>query len=900
MKDTALPEHILVVDKKGLIGQELVKTLIKDSKVVYVSEVFSIFIEDNLSALQFINYRKRFPEIPYISYSKIIVIYNGEDEIKDVWKELIKAAEEVKARIIFVIPLSLYDKKFSQEIVDFYNRAFVVVFGEIFSAFSFFNPLTPAIYKKTHVAQFLEQAYENKRIIVPNVIEEKTYSVCLEDVVLGIKDIAFVSHSSSRIFCLFPKYPLTLFSLALLMQKIEPDLRLDFDYSKNNKEKKNIIKMPERAEFVDTSYTLQKRLREVLSDILTKKTSKKAKKEKNHWHSPLKTGVVFIVITFFVPFFLTFLLVFLGVFSLNSSKNELERGDFSKALESAYTSNRLLKWADGFSQIILIKPAFIPEVIAKGKELSSVNISLSSSLQYFLQLFTTEKPTNESDFQYASSSLIHSIALLQQFKVDNQSDIKRFMPKSFFNSDSFDLLRSLPTNILNVAPPLFGFGGGKKYLILFQNNMELRPGGGFIGSYGLLTFKKGKIVDFSIHNVYDADGKLKGHIEPPYPIRRYLPLVHLYLRDSNFDVDFTKNASRAAFFLKAETGETVDGVIGIDVSFIKEILKVIGPVYIPEYKETVTADNVYRLTQEYAEKKFFPGSTQKKDFLKALFDSISLTLILKKDDSSNHKGLYLRLIKAVINSIAEKHTLFSFSDPRVQNLFTFYNMSSSLFDSRENNINTVNDYLGINEANIGINKVNNFIKRKIDQSMSISNDGEVLGEVKITYKNLSTPKDWLGGDYKNYLRVILPLDSQISSININGKEQVLTSAITDFLIYEAKGFTASEGLEVETVEQEGKTIFGFLVIVKRGELKTITVRYTIPQKISVEKTSFTYDLLYFKQPGTDEYPFSFTLSYPKSFKTVRLSEGLIDAKNKISLETKLLKDISLNINFSKQ
>src|SRR3989344_5241553 len=113
--------------------------------------------------------------------------------------------------------------------------------------------------------------------------------------------------------------------------------------------------------------------------------------------------------------------------------------------------------------------------------------------------------------------------------------------------------------------------------------MELRPGGGFIGSYGLLTFSKGKITDFSIHDVYDADGQLKGHIEPPFPIRRYLPQIHWYMRDSNWDVDFAKAASTSAYFLNAETGKTVDGVIGVDLSFVKNLLSVTGPITVSDY-----------------------------------------------------------------------------------------------------------------------------------------------------------------------------------------------------------------------------------------------------------------------------------------------------------------------------
>jgi len=90
-----------------------------------------------------------------------------------------------------------------------------------------------------------------------------------------------------------------------------------------------------------------------------------------------------------------------------------------------------------------------------------------------------------------------------------------------------------------------------------------------------------------------------------------------FLRDSNFNPDFAMSASQAASFLKLETGESINGVIGIDVSFLSSLLDATGPVKLPDYQQTLTKDNFYLLTQSQVENNFFPGSTQKKDFLKA-------------------------------------------------------------------------------------------------------------------------------------------------------------------------------------------------------------------------------------------------------------------------------------------
>src|SRR6185437_16558381 len=89
----------------------------------------------------------------------------------------------------------------------------------------------------------------------------------------------------------------------------------------------------------------------------------------------------------------------------------------------------------------------------------------------------------------------------------------------------YQCLQVIP--LVTIFPKLLGYNGTQTYLILFQNNAELRPGGGFIGSYGLVSFDHGKMGQFTIHNVYDADGLLTKHIEPSYIGRRYLQ-VHLY------------------------------------------------------------------------------------------------------------------------------------------------------------------------------------------------------------------------------------------------------------------------------------------------------------------------------------------------------------------------------------
>src|SRR3989344_8002630 len=46
--------------------------------------------------------------------------------------------------------------------------------------------------------------------------------------------------------------------------------------------------------------------------------------------------------------------------------------------------------------------------------------------------------------------------------------------------------------LIVALPDVLGFRGSKTYLVLLQNNTELRPTGGFMGAFALVTMDRGK------------------------------------------------------------------------------------------------------------------------------------------------------------------------------------------------------------------------------------------------------------------------------------------------------------------------------------------------------------------------------------------------------------------------
>ncbi len=641
----------------------------------------------------------------------------------------------------------------------------------------------------------------------------------------------------------------------------------------------------------------------MVSDNLARKLRKYVSHKSSlaSWYHNKKNTIFISIITIFVlPVIFAFIFTLIGIFLLLGVKHQVEHAQisqaslyasfahhaFSVAKQSAYIADK-----EVLGQSIILRA--LEHVVQTGDNVSLLIVHGIAAYNNAVTVTTGKSSNNHkvlSTVIYELNTTIRSIKKIQEDKIVPSS------VKTKIN-ELHTLLSLIDTTSPNI-PQILGMDRQKKYLLLFQNNMELRPGGGFIGSYAVVTIHKAKLMNLTFYDVYDADGQLTQHIEPPYPIRRYIPQVHWFMRDSNFDVDFTKSASSAAYFLSLAKGVSVDGVVGIDVSFLKNLIKAAGSVYVSDYNTTLTADNFFIVTEKLVEKNYFPGSTQKKDFLNAVYKTYQNLLTENKIDG-------FKFLRSINDSIVQKHILFLFTDSRIQNNFTANGWSASLWDNRTMSPFKINDFLGVNEANIGSTKVNYFIKRRVKQNVHISQTGKVAETVAITYTNLT--KEWPGGGYKNYLRFILPKNAVLSQVSFDGVTQKTTPAITDFSIYESKNFIPPTELEVELSSQEGfpagkqgKTIYGFLVEVPVGLSKTIEITYSFDPPISLALSSFVYDLIYFKQPGTEEYPFEFSLSYPPNYRVENLSSEFQNNNNQLTMEKMVNGDVSFKLDFKKK
>jgi len=876
---------ILIVDRKGLIGDCLVEKLKEEALLVYVSDKNRY--GDNLNHENIVNisFEKKIPVIPENDYSFIFVV-NDNEIIKESLLSFVKKTEENKSNLILITKLSDVDDKIISFLERNYKNVKSIIYGELFSE-------EKILGSHSLVEKIILEAKSFGRIDVPQSGMQTIYPTEINELITNTLEISFGRNKEEKNFYLFSEYGITYLSIAHQIQKSNPWIKIDF--KKKNKIK--TVALP-NIKGVFLNNDIKNKMTKIMitesSYLIKEKTNKKKEKRTGRNKTSVLWGLFFVFLLIFLPLLSSLTLAFIGIGTLALSKEELGKGNINKVKNYAFFANTAFSYSKYplttlETELSLINKTDLADQlwqdVETGENISRALVLLSNSLVSLENLSNISGSQQESVIASAISDAKTALVIIQKEKNKNNV-VKELINK---NEKTIDFI----STTIDLFPEIAGFKSKKTYLILFQNNMELRAGGGFVGSYGLLTIDKGKIFDFSIYDVYDADGQLKVHVEPPFYIRRYLKNQHLFLRDSNYSVDFREVASMSAFMLNLEKNIKVDGVIGVDITFVKNILSALGTINVSDYNEKVNSENLFYLTESHAEKNFFPGSSQKKDFLKALFNSMVQNLTQKNNVP------YFLLLEKIILSVEEKHLIFGFNNLAIQNVFTVNGWSSSLWDKRTISQNKINDHLGINESNFGANKVNYYVARSIDQKIEIDKKGKITEQLLLSFNNTSEDK-WPGGDYKTYIRLILPSNSEIEKIYIDDKLQKTRAAIKDSAVYEKPGFIESKELELDEERKENKKIYGFFVNIPAGKMSKIKVNYVLNEKIDLAMPYINYDLRLYKQPGVENIPYNLLLTIPEDYKLINNDKEYKILENKILYDKVINKDKNIRINFTKK
>ncbi|WIB60768.1 DUF4012 domain-containing protein [Curtobacterium sp. MCLR17_007] len=158
--------------------------------------------------------------------------------------------------------------------------------------------------------------------------------------------------------------------------------------------------------------------------------------------------------------------------------------------------------------------------------------------------------------------------------------------------------------VVSLAPSMLGQSGTKQYLVLFQNNAELRAGGGNPGALALLTISDGKITLGQQASTSDFPQEAM----PVLPLSDdtkglYGSITGQYVQDVTLTPRFDVSAELAREMWKRKFGTEVDGVIAVDPVTLGYILRATGPLQLPT-GDQLTSDNASQLLLSEAYSKY--------------------------------------------------------------------------------------------------------------------------------------------------------------------------------------------------------------------------------------------------------------------------------------------------------
>lgn len=385
--------------------------------------------------------------------------------------------------------------------------------------------------------------------------------------------------------------------------------------------------------------------------------------------------------------------------------------------------------------------------------------------------------------------------------------------------------------LIKVLPELLGESGDKKYLVLFQNDKELRPTGGFITFYSIFRVNEGIVNADNSSDIYTLDASIRNHPKADPIILKYLPKVYTEnIRDSNLSPDFKISMKKfEELYANSNGDKKYDGIIAIDTQVLSNILEVLGDVQAGGVTFNSKIDPrcncpqvVYEL-ESYVDKPVQGVRDNRKGILGEL-----LYAIMQKSLSSSPKLYWGRLFQSGVNDIQEKHILFYLKDAEAQRGVEALNWGGRIepFDG---------DYLHINDANFGGAKSNMYIQQSVRMDYNTGKDGVITKTVTITDRNPQAYSDCnlergglcLNATLRDFQRVYLPEGSTLTS-------------------------TKGSEVKVETRKELGKTMFESFFRVNPLGKSEISYTYTLPFKL---KSGSPLPLFIQKQPGVEKVAF---------------------------------------------
>ncbi len=380
-----------------------------------------------------------------------------------------------------------------------------------------------------------------------------------------------------------------------------------------------------------------------------------------------------------------------------------------------------------------------------------------------------------------------------------------------------------------------GLRGERQFLLMFMNDTELRPTGGFLGTYGLLVIRDGDMKSLSTDDAYAVDVLVEGNpaytIASPAPIATYLEQPIWFFRDGTWSPDFATGAQETTALMRQEFAVAgrqvpqVDGVIGITTGFLEKLLEFVGPVTVNGTEYTAqNATEVLEYQVEIAFEQQGIAREDRKDVVGVLTNAVMDALL--EISPSRFAEIFALLSEGFVHKDIAMYS----SDDDTQVVLEDYGWAGAVSQ------NGADDFLMVVDANMASLKSDPVVERTIAYSIVPVTNG-YRATAAITY-NHTGGFDWKTTRYRTYTRVYVPKGAQLVSVD---------GSLANDAIRNPQGLPG----EVTTSNEFGLTSFGTFTSIEPGQSRTLTFVYTLPKSVGDAIAAGSYTLRMQKQIGAE-------------------------------------------------
>jgi len=407
-------------------------------------------------------------------------------------------------------------------------------------------------------------------------------------------------------------------------------------------------------------------------------------------------------------------------------------------------------------------------------------------------------------------------------------------------------------------------------VILFQNPAEIRPGGGFIGSYADITIHHGQMTSLDVRDIYDPDGWVLEKVIPPPPLQR--TTRDWGARDANWFFDFSTSARTVLHFLESsqfykDRDTTFDAAIAVNINVLDTLLDITGPVNLPEYKKTITSQNFLEEIQREVE----AGNDKKAGEPKRILKILAPIML---DRLSNLSGDSQRtLMEKLQGHIMDKDIMFYAKEDKIENFLKYTNIGGSVYNLPNNFWGT---YMAVVNANIAGGKSDAYVHEDVNAKIDIDTNGGSLTDLTIMRTHTGdTQKDsWWRQTNQDYIQIYTTPASAL--INIKGNNSRNSSSGFDYernkykenldLKKQEDSKVFLNGYNTWVLEDSGKKVFATWFTVPAGDSKTLALRYqTTYSNPDIVTIGNKYTFIFEKQSGVSN-SLTATISAPLGYK----------------------------------